>query len=173
MHSEVFYLRMGLVFQKVADFRGAAMSHDGYDVATWRCVLLERIKSAEPPPEELVNYADHLVAELNLPNALDLDPFETQTALELMAQLPPTEIDRHIELLALFLQGKTAPHAIRVLAKASPQAIASGGDELKSKLEAIVASPTAPREDRKVAQVILKKRNRWWNEAHPTSSDEA
>ena len=49
------------------------------------------------------------------------------------------------------------PHAIRVLAKASPQAIASGGDELKSKIEAIVASPTATRDPRKVAQDILKK----------------
>ena len=78
-----------------------------------------------------------------------------------MAQLPSdgsaTEIDNHVELLALFLQGNMYPYAIRVLAKASPQAIASGGDELKSKIAAIAGSPTATRDVRKGAQDILKK----------------
>jgi hypothetical protein len=158
IHKEVFYLRMGLIFQKVADVRQVA-DQDRF-CRMWRHELLKRISSAEPPPEELVDYADHVVAAL-----ASVDPnvrsFETQTALELMAQLPSdgsaTEIDNHVELLALFLQGNMYPYAIRVLAKASPQAIASGGDELKSKIAAIAGSPTATRDVRKGAQDILKK----------------
>ena len=88
---------MGLIFEKVANLQGADENQNHlFDL--WRYLLLEPISSAEPPPEELVDHADILVAELNLTSALGVfGSREAQSPLKLMAQLPPTEIDKHID----------------------------------------------------------------------------